>query len=342
MKEFAHFRHRFVSNKRGYVSFIIFCLICFLSIFAEFIANDQPLIVHYKGRWMFPAVHTYTQQDMDEDSAIFCDFKDDAIQEKIRASNGMIIWPPIPFGVDTMNTQCCAPSPPSKTNWLGTDDQGRDVLARIIYGFRSSIIFALGLSILSTFLGIVFGSIQGYLGGIFDLYMQRIIEIWNSIPVLYLLIILASLVKPNIAWLLVIVGFFSWVPLSQLVRAEVFRTKKADYIMAALALGAGPLRVMVRHILPNATIAALTYAPFIVNQGVITLTSLDFLGFGLPSGSASLGDLITQAKNNIHAPWLGIAGFVILSSLLVLLTFIGEAVRESLNPYKNRGKIGKL
>ena len=328
-------RKGFRQNKRGFVSFVILVILCVVSFLAEFIANDKPLFMVYEGKWHFPILKNCTQQDIGGDLSIECDFKDSEVQHTILASRGgLILWPLVTFNADTINTEKSAPSPPESPNFLGTDDQGRDVLARIIYGFRSSILFALGLSVLTLILGIGIGCIQGYMGGRVDLYLQRFIEIWNGIPVLYLLIILASLVEPNIGWLLTVIGVFSWVPLSQVVRAEVLRTRASDYVMAAKALGVPPTRLVLCHILPNAVVAALTYAPFIVNQGIVVLASLDFLGFGLPPGSPSLGELITQAKNNIHAPWLGICAFFVVSSLLTLLTFVGESVRDSFDPYK--------
>lgn len=247
-----------------------------------------------------------------------------------------MIWPLIPFSYNTVNYDLPvpAPSPPSAEDWLGTDDQGRDVLARLIYGFRISVLFGLTLTLLSSFFGVTAGAIQGYFGGLTDLIFQRFMEIWSGMPVLYLLIILASVVQPNFWWLLGLMLLFSWMALVPVVRAEFLRARNLEYVKAARALGLSTPRIIYRHVLPNAMVATLTFMPFILNASITTLTSLDFLGFGLPLGSPSLGEMLNQGKNNLQAPWLGISTFAVLAILLTLLIFIGEAVRYAFDPRK--------
>jgi microcin C transport system permease protein len=254
-------------------------------------------------------------------------------------SKGWILWPPIPFSYNTINYTLSqpAPSPPDRVNWLGTDDQGRDVLARVIYGFRISVLFGLTLTFLSSLIGIIAGAVQGYFGGLADLLMQRFIEIWGGMPVLFLLIIMASLVQPNFWWLLILMLLFSWMSLVHVVRAEFLRARNFDYVRAARALGANDVVIMFKHVLPNAMVATLTFMPFILNHSITTLTALDFLGFGLPPGSPSLGELLNQGKNNLQAPWLGLSAFCVLALMLTLLIFIGEAVRDAFDPRKVHG-----
>ncbi len=250
-----------------------------------------------------------------------------------------MIWPLIPFSYNTINYDLTvpAPAPPSADNWLGTDDQGRDVLARMIYGFRISVLFGLTLTLFSSIIGVCAGGVLGYFGGLTDLLMQRVMEIWGGMPVLYLLIIMASLVQPNFWWLLILMLLFSWMSLVHVVRAEFLRARNLDYVRAAKALGAGDTLVMFKHVLPNAMVATLTYLPFVLNHSITTLTALDFLGFGLPPGSPSLGELLNQGKNNLQAPWLGISAFSILAFMLTLLIFIGEAVRDAFDARKTTG-----
>ncbi|MBP9828778.1 MAG: ABC transporter permease [Proteobacteria bacterium] len=327
--------YQFKANKRGYYSFLIFFGIFFVTLFAEFIANDKPLLVSYKGDLYFPVLKNYPETTFGGTFETATNYRDPFVQNLIKP-NGFIVWAPIPFGINTVNYALSSPAPSSPTseNFLGTDDQGRDVLTRLIYGFRISILFGLALTLGASVIGIFTGAIQGYFGGKFDLLMQRFIEIWSNLPVLYLLIILSSMIEPNFWWLLAIMLTFSWMTLVSVVRAEFFRTRTLDYVRAAEALGVPSGRIIWRHMLPNAMVAVITYLPFILNGSIATLTSLDFLGFGLPPGSASLGELITQAKNNIQAPWLGLTAFFSISVLLSLLIFTGEAVRDAFDSRK--------
>ena len=326
----------FRANRRGYWSFWLFLIIFTLSLGANFIANDKPLVMKFNGHIQFPIFHTYYETDYGGDFAVPADYRDPFIRDLITAK-GWLVMPPIPYSYQTINYDLPvpAPAPPSKDNWLGTDDQGRDVLARLIYGFRISVLFGLALTILGSIVGVAAGAVQGYFGGLVDLIFQRFIEIWSGMPVLYLLIIMASLVQPGFWNLLLLMLLFSWLSLVGVVRAEFYRVRNLDYVRAAKALGVSNLRIMVRHILPNATVASLSMMPFILTGAITTLTSLDFLGFGLPPGSPSLGELLSQGKNNLQAPWLGITGFLSLAVLLSLLTFVGEAVRDAFDPRKN-------
>ena len=327
----------FKMNRRGYWSMWIFLLLFVLSIFAELIANDQPLVIKYQDEFYFPVVKEYYETEFGGEFESQADYKDPYIQELInQAGKGWIIWPLIRYDHRTINYDLPvpAPSPPSSENLLGTDDQGRDVFARVIYGFRISILFALVLTITSSVIGVIAGALQGFYGGKVDLYFQRFIEIWSGLPVLFLLIILASIVEPNFWWLLGIMLLFSWMNLVDVVRAEFLRGRNLEYVRAARALGVSNQQIMFKHILPNAMVATLTFMPFIFNGGIVTLTALDFLGFGLPPGSASLGELIAQGKDNLHAPWLGLSAFMTLSIMLTLLIFIGEAIRDAFDPRK--------
>lgn len=326
----------FKANKRGFWSLWIFLFLFIASLFAELIANDQPLLVRYQGSFYFPVISTYHETTFGGEFDSPADYKDPYIAELITENDGWMLWPPIRYGHQTINYDLPvpAPSPPTAENWLGTDDQGRDVLARVIYGFRISILFALVLTLFSSVIGVIAGAIQGYYGGKIDLLFQRFIEIWSGLPVLFLLIILASLVEPNFWWLLGIMLLFSWMTLVDVVRAEFLRGRNLEYVRAARALGVANSQIMFRHILPNAMVATLTFMPFIFSSGIVTLTALDFLGFGLPPGSASLGELIAQGKENLHAPWLGLTAFMVLSVMLTLLIFIGEAVRDAFDPRK--------
>ena len=329
----------FKANKRGFWSLWIFLALFIVSLGAELIANDQPLLIEYKDELYSPALKTYLETDFGGEFESPADFKDPYLQELIEEDGqGWILWPLIRYNHQTINYDLPvpAPSPPSAENLLGTDDQGRDVLARVIYGFRISILFALVLTLFSSIIGVIAGAIQGYYGGYVDLLFQRFIEIWSGLPVLFLLIILASLVEPNFWWLLGIMLLFSWMNLVDVVRAEFLRGRNLEYVRAARALGVPNWQIMFRHILPNAMVATLTFMPFIFNSGIVTLTALDFLGFGLPPGSASLGELIAQGKDNLHAPWLGMTAFFALSIMLTLLIFIGEAVRDAFDPRKTQ------
>ena len=330
-RRWANFR----ANTRGFWSLWIFLGLFVLSLFADFIANDKPLLVRYDGAYYMPIVKFYPETTFGGVLPTEATYTDPAVVKLIEAK-GWMIMPPIPFGVRTVDytLRVPLPSPPSARHWLGTDDRGRDVLARLIYGFRISVLFGLALTVVSSAVGIVAGALQGYFGGWFDLVFQRIIEVWQGVPRLYVLIILASFVEPNFWWLLLILLFFHWMALVSVVRAEFLRARNLDYARSALALGAGDITIMARHLLPNAMVAALTFLPFVLNSAITALTSLDFLGFGLPPGSASLGEVLSQGKANLQAPWLGISGFIALSVMLSLLIFIGEAVRDAFDPRK--------
>jgi len=375
----------FKANRRGYWSLWIFLILFFLSLFAELIANDRPLIVKYNGNWHFPVAFTYTETDFGGLFATEADYRDPVLECLVRTngspaceddtqtsdvqgrSPGWFLWPPIRYSYKTINLDyprikgedglCLGfPSPPNwarsselceapadqmerynrlgNTNWLGTDDQGRDVVARSIYGFRISILFGLALTLFSSVIGIFAGAVQGYFGGWTDLIFQRFIEVWNSIPTLYLLIIVASIIEPNFWILLGILLLFSWVALVGVVRAEFLRGRNLEYVRAARAMGLTSRMIMWKHLLPNAMVATLTFMPFILNGSITTLTSLDFLGFGLPPGDPSLGELLKQGKANLQAPWLGLTAFFVIAIMLSLLIFIGEAVRDALDPRK--------
>jgi len=325
----------FRASRRGYWSLWIFLALFGLSLCAEVIANDQPLVVRYDGRWYFPVLVSYPETAFGGVLPTAAVYRDPEVRRLIEAK-GWMVWPPIRYSYDTINYALTvpAPAPPSRENWLGTDDQGRDLLARLIYGFRISVLFGLTLTILSSILGIAAGAVQGYWGGWVDLLFQRGIEIWSGLPVLYLLIILASLVEPTFWWLLGLMLLFSWLALVGVVRAEFLRARNFDYVRAARALGVRPAIIMFRHVLPNAMVSTLTFMPFGLNGSTTTLTSLDFLGFGMPPGSPSLGEILAQGKANLQAPWIGITGFVILAVMLSLLVFIGEAVRNAFDPRK--------
>lgn len=328
--------YNFKNNKRGYYSFWIFIVLFFLSLGAEFIANDKPLVIYYDNQIYTPVFQFYAETDFGGDFETEADYRDPYVQGLIKEKEGWMIWPLIEFNYQTINYNLNepAPSPPTAENLLGTDDQGRDVLARLIYGFRISILFALGLTILSSIVGVAAGAVQGYFGGKVDLYFQRFIEVWSGLPVLYLLIIMASVIAPGFWSLLLIMLLFSWMSLVGVVRAEFLRARNFDYVRAAKALGVKDRTIMGRHVLPNAMVATITFMPFIITGAIGTLTSLDFLGFGLPPGSPSLGEMVAQGKNNLQAPWLGLTAFFALAVMLSLLTFIGEAVRDAFDPRK--------
>ncbi|HLZ05123.1 MAG TPA: ABC transporter permease [Bradyrhizobium sp.] len=349
----------FKANKRGYWSFWIFLVLFVTSLFANVIANDQPLMVRYDGHLYWPVLFSYAETTFGGDFETAADYRDPYLQKQIAAKGGSIIWPPVHYSYSTINrdSPTPAPSPPTwhltekqckpiveqkhlsgcrdlEYNWLGTDANGRDVLARLIYGFRISVLFGLSLTVISSIVGVIAGGVQGYFGGWIDLGFQRFIEIWNSIPYLYLLLIISAVLPPGFFVLLGIMALFSWVTLVGLVRAEFLRGRNFEYIQAARALGVSNVTIMFRHLLPNAMVATMTFLPFIVSSSVMTLTALDFLGFGLPPGSPSLGELLSQAKANIQAPWLGLAGFFSVAIMLSLLIFIGEAVRDAFDPRK--------
>jgi len=348
----------FKANKRGYWSLWIFLVLFLLTLFAELIANDRPLVLSYKGEILFPVLVDYPEEKFGGFLAV-TDYRSPFVQDEIEA-NGWIVWAPIRYSYRTINSEIAEPAPAHPSwmldketrcsryangvndknctawnwNWLGTDDQARDVLARLIYGFRLSVLFGFTLTIISSVVGVMAGAMQGYFGGYVDLVFQRFIEIWTAIPSLYLLLIISSILVPGFFVLLGILLLFSWVSLVGLVRAEFLRARNFGYVKAARALGVGNRTLMFRHILPNALVGTLTFVPFILNGSITTLTSLDFLGLGMPPGSPSLGELLSQGKDNLQAPWLGITGFLVISLMLSLLIFVGEAVRDALDPRK--------
>ncbi len=325
----------FRRNRRAFWSLWLFLGLFFVTLPAELLANDRPLLVRYEGHFYFPVVRLYPETTFGGIFETEADYTDPEVVALIR-EKGWIVWPLIPYKYDTLvrDLPTPAPSPPTRQNWLGTDDQARDVAARLIYGFRISVLFGLTLTILSTLVGIAAGAVQGYFGGRIDLFFQRFIEIWSSLPTLYLLIILASIVQPSFWWLLGLLLLFSWMSLVGVVRAEFLRTRNFDYVRAARALGARDVAIMARHILPNAMTAALSFLPFILSGAITSLTALDFLGFGLPAGSPSLGEVLNQGKNNLTAPWLGLSGFAVIAGMLSLLIFVGEGVRDAFDPRK--------
>ena len=325
----------FQTNKRGYWSFWVFLVLFVVSLFAELIANDRPILIEYDGSYYTPFLVSYPETTFGGDFPTEADYTDPFVVDLIE-EKGWMIWPPIPYSYNTIirNLGRPSPSPPSWQNLLGTDDQARDVLARVIYGFRISVLFGLTLTVVSSIVGITAGAVQGFFGGWVDLGFQRFIEIWSGLPVIYLLIIMASLFTPGFWTLLCLMLLFSWMALVDVVRAEFLRARNLDFVRAARALGVGNVTVMRRHILPNAMVSTLTFLPFILSGSVVTLTSLDFLGFGLPAGSPSLGELLQQGKNNLQAPWLAFTGFITVALMLSLLVFIGEAVRDAFDPRK--------
>ena len=326
----------FRAHRRGYWSLLLFALIFLVCLFAEFIANDRPLLVEYDGHLYAPVLHDYSEDSFGDDLLpTEADFSDPSLQERI-AAHGWMLWPPIRFSYASVVKDLAvpAPAPPSWRNPLGTDDQARDVLARVIYGVRISVLFGFSLTLVSSIVGIAAGAVQGFYGGLVDLLTQRFIEIWSGMPQLYMLIILGSIVTPGFWVLLLFLLIFSWMNLTGVVRAEFLRGRNLDYVRAARALGVRDGAIMARHILPNALVAVLSFLPFTLSGSVTVLASLDFLGFGLPPGSPSLGELVSQGKNNLQAPWLAATGFVVLGGLLTLLIFIGEAVRDAFDPRK--------
>jgi microcin C transport system permease protein len=325
----------FKANRRGYYSAIIFLGLFVVSLFAELIANDRPIFVYHDGNMYFPVFQDYPETAFGGTFATGANYKDPYVQKLIE-DKGWAIWPPVPFSYRTAVTDLSgpAPTPPDALNWLGTDDKARDVLARVIYGFRISVLFGLILTIFSTVIGIIAGAVQGFYGGWVDLLFQRFLEIWGGLPFLYVLLILSSVIVPGFWTLLGIMLLVSWTWPVGVVRAEFLRARNFEYVRAAKALGMSDWRIMTKHILPNALVATLTFLPFTLSGSVTTLTALDFLGFGLPPGSPSLGELLQQGKENLQAPWLGTTGFFVLGAMLTLLVFIGEAVRDAFDPRK--------
>lgn len=325
----------FRANRRGFISLWIFLVLFVLSLFAELIANDKPLLVKYDGTLYFPVFISYPETAFGGDFETEAEYRDPAVKALI-SEKGWMVWPAVPYSYRTINydLDVPAPAPPSSSNLLGTDDQGRDVLARLIYGFRISVLFGLILTVFSSLIGIAAGAVQGYFGGWIDLGFQRFIEVWSGLPQLFLLIILASVIEPSFWLLLGLLLLFSWMGLVDVVRAEFLRVRNFDYIRAARALGVRDTTIIFRHALPNAMVSALTFLPFILNGSITTLTALDFLGFGLPPGSPSLGELLQQGKANLQAPWLGFTGFFVIAIMLTLMIFVGEAVRDAFDPRK--------
>ncbi len=325
---------QFKANRRGRWSLWLFIGLCLICLGGELIATDKPLVIRYHDAFSFPILSDYLETDFGGELPFQPDYASSYVHKLIEDQGGWMLFPPIPFSYDTVNYDLTepAPSPPSSSNWLGTDDQARDVLARVIFGTRISILFALILTAISALIGIVAGALQGYYGGWVDLLGQRVLEIWSGLPVLYLLIILSGFVSPSFWWLLGIMALFSWLALVDVVRAEFLRGRNLEYVKAARALGLTDSELMRRHILPNAMTSTLTYLPFILTGAIATLTALDFLGFGMPAGTASLGELIGQAKRNLQAPWLGLTAFFALALILSLLVFIGEACRDAFDP----------
>jgi microcin C transport system permease protein len=350
----------FKANRRGYWALWVFLVLFLVSLFAEFIANDKPFYIRYDGKSYFPVFITYSETTFGGDFETAADYRDPFLQKLIAEKGGFMIWPPIRYSYNTHNLDLPTPAPSKPTwmltekecqavverkklggcrdlehNWLGTDDQGRDVVARLIYGFRISALFGLTLTVISSIIGVAAGAVQGYFGGWTDLLFQRFIEIWTAIPSLYLLLIISSVLVPGFFVLLGILLLFSWVSLVGLVRAEFLRGRNFEYIQAARALGVSNRVIMFRHLLPNAMVATMTFLPFVLSSSVMTLTALDFLGFGLPPGSPSLGEMLSQGKANVQAPWLGLTGFFTVAVMLSLLIFIGEAVRDAFDPRKS-------
>ena len=326
----------FRANRRGWWSMWIFLVLFVVSLFAEFVANDKPLLIRYNDSFYVPVLTAYPETAFGGDFLTEADYSSPYVAQLID-QNGWMIWPLIRYHHRTVSWDLTgpAPSPPDSTHWLGTDDQARDVIARVIYGFRISVLFGFTLTIISAIIGVAAGAVQGYFGGWLDLGLQRFIEVWSGLPILYLLIILASVVEPNFWWLLGLMLLFSWMGFVGVVRAEFLRARNFEYVRAARALGVSDAVIIVRHVLPNAMVATITFMPFTLAGSVTILTSLDFLGIGLPPGSASLGELLSQGKANLQAPWLGLTGFFVIGLMLSLLIFVGEAVRDAFDPRKN-------
>ena len=327
---------RFKRNKLGYWSLVLFCALVVASLFAEVLSNDRPLLVHYEGQTYVPLLKDYPETVFGGDFETPTDYLDPFIREQITRGDNWAIYAPNPYGSKTINYFAAMPNPagPTSANWLGTDDRGRDLLAQLIYGFRVSVLFALALTAIGVVLGVITGAIQGFFGGKTDLAFQRFIEIWGSMPELYLLIIFAAVFSPSVGLLLVLLSLFGWMGLSDYVRAEFLRNRQMDYVRAARALGVGNRQIMWRHILPNSMTPVVTFLPFRMSGAILALTSLDFLGLGVPPGTPSLGELLAQGKNNIDAWWISISTFAVLVVTLLLLTFMGDALRDALDPRK--------
>ncbi len=329
----------FRANRRGYWSMWIFLAVFLVTLPAEFVANDKPLLVQYEGGYFFPVLFSYPETIFGGDFETEAEYCEIDVQELITEKGGWMVWPLIRFSYNTVNLdlQVPSPAPPSGINWLGTDDQGRDVTARIIYGFRISVLFGLLLTLFGSIIGVSVGALEGYFGGWTDLTVQRFIEIWSGLPQLYILIILSSIIVPGFWTLLAILLLFGWTALEGVVRAEFLRARNFEFVRAARALGVNDITIMRRHILPNAMVATLTFLPLILTGSITGLTALDFLGLGLPPGSPSLGELLQQGKSNLQAPWLGLSSATTLAVMMTLLIFVGEAVRDAFDPRKTFG-----
>ncbi|KDP88797.1 ABC transporter permease [Cupriavidus basilensis] len=322
---------RFRRNRLGYWSLILFVAIFLLSLVAETLSSDRPLVVKYKGEWYFPIVKTYAENTFDGDFPTRADYLDPFIRDRITSNGNFAIFPPNRYSYDSINyfSKEPNPAPPSAENWLGTDDRGRDVLARLLYGFRVSVLFSLALTLIGVVIGTLTGALMGFFGGRFDLFSQRAIEIWSSMPELYLLIIFASIFTPSLALLIILLSLFGWMGLSDYVRAEFYRNRSLDYVKAARALGLSNVQIMWRHILPNSLTPVITFLPFRMSAAILALTSLDFLGLGVPPTTPSLGELLAQGKANLDAWWISLSTFAVLVVTLLLLTFMGDALRDA-------------
>ena len=327
---------RFRRNRLGFWSLVVFCVLVVLSLLAEVVSNDKPLLLRYEGQWYFPLVQTYPEKTLGGDFETETDYLDPFIRQQFDQPGNFALYPPNPYGAKTLNYFAKEPNParPSRDNWLGTDDRGRDLLAQLIYGFRVSVLFALALTTVGVLLGVAAGAVQGYFGGKTDLAFQRFIEIWGSMPELYLLIIFSAILAPSLGLLLVLLSLFGWMGLSDYVRAEFLRNRQLDYVKGARALGVPSRQIIWRHILPNSMTPVVTFLPFRMSAAILALTSLDFLGLGVPPGTPSLGELLSQGKNNIDAWWISLSTFAVLVVTLLLLTFMGDALRDALDPRK--------
>ena len=324
----------FKANKRGYWSLWLIGGLVFVSLFAELIANDKPILMGYQGKLYVPFMFEYPETKFGGVFETEAHYASPVVQDMVHRGDGWMLWPPIRFSHDTIDrhTVGTVPAAPNARHWLGTDDVARDVAARLIYGFRLSVLFGLALTLITSVIGIAVGSTQGYFGGLVDLIGQRVVEVWSGLPTLFVIIVLASIFEPNPWILLLLLVLFNWMSLVAVVRAEFLRTRNFEYVNAARALGERDVKIMFKYVLPNAMVATLTFLPFILNGSITTLTSLDFLGFGLPAGYPSLGELLAQGKANLHAPWLGLSGFFTLAVMLTLLVFVGEGVRDAFDP----------